>query len=263
MNSQTKRKVSRTFWRRRISWRFGLRCATPIFILVLLSSCVTTTDRMASPAPPSLSPPAPQLLSPMPPPGPQPITAASAGSLWSNTNGSLFKDVKAHRIGDVVTITVSEESSASKAATTSASRDKAFSGQLGFAGMGLNSGGSTVANKNAMNFGPYSGTFSNTFKGDGSTTKSDSMTAYMTATVTEVLPNGNLVIRGSRWTKVNNELQQIVLEGVVRPNDITRTNTVLSQQVAEAKIFFVGKGPVSQVQKPGWLGQLWELITPF
>jgi len=263
MNSRTKRKVSDTLWRRRISRRFGFPCVTLVFILVFLSGCVTTTDRMASPAPPSLNPPAPQLLSPMPPPGPQPISPASAGSLWNDSNGSLFKDVKAHRIGDVVTITVSEESSASKAAKTSASRDKNFSGQLGFAGMGINPSGSSVTSKNAMNFGPYTGTFSNTFKGDGSTTKSDSMTAYMTATVTEVLPNGNLVIRGSRWTKVNNELQQIVLEGVVRPNDITRTNTVLSQQIAEAKIFFVGKGPVSQVQKPGWLGQLWELITPF
>ena len=82
------------------------------------------------------------------------------------------------------------------------------------------------------------------------------MTAYMTATVIDVLPSGNLLIRGSRWTKVNDELQQIVLEGVVRPVDISTNNTVLSQNVAEAKIYLLGKGPVTQYQKPGWLGQI-------
>ena len=265
MNSKTNLQAARAF--RKMSVNRGPRFSflVPVLLLVALSGCVTTNGQTPSPsaAPPSLAPPAPQLLSPMPPPGPQPISRASTGSLWHDNTTSLFQDVKAHKIGDIVTITVSEESSASKAATTTASRDKSFSGQFNFSGMGLNPSGSSVNSKNAASFGPYSGTFSNGFKGDGATSKTDSMTAYMTATVTEVLPNGNLVIRGSRWTKVNNEMQQIVLEGVVRPNDVTRTNTVLSQQIAEAKIFFVGKGPVSQAQKQGWLGQLFELINPF
>jgi flagellar L-ring protein precursor FlgH len=111
--------------------------------------------------------------------------------------------------------------------------------------------------------GPYNGSFSSAFNGNGTTSQADTMTAYITATVIDVLPNGNLVIRGSRWTKVNDEMQQIVLEGVVRPIDITNTNTVLSQNVAEAKIFLLGKGPVTQYQKPGWLGQVWDFISPF
>jgi flagellar L-ring protein precursor FlgH len=85
----------------------------------------------------------------------------------------------------------------------------------------------------------------------------------VTATVVDVSPGGNLVIRGTRWTQVNNEMQQIVLEGVVRPTDVTRNNTVLSQNVGEAKIFFVGKGPLTQHQKPGWALQLFDLISPF
>lgn len=263
MNSTIRQRDSGSSHRKGVLWTLRLLQSISITLLLFLSSCTTTADHLASPAPPSLTPPAPQLLTPIPPAGPQPISQASTGSLWNNGNGSLFKDVKAHKIGDVVTITVSEESSASKAASTTASRDKNFSGQFTYSGLGGNPSGSTVTTKGAAQFGPYSGTFSNSFKGDGSTSKTDSMTAYMTATVTQVLPNGNLVIRGSRWTKVNNELQQIVLEGVVRPNDITRTNTVLSQQIAEAKIFFVGKGPVSQQQKQGWLGQLLELISPF
>jgi flagellar L-ring protein FlgH len=109
----------------------------------------------------------------------------------------------------------------------------------------------------------YKGKFDSNFNGSGVTSKSDSMSAYMTATVVEVLPNDNLVIRGSRWTKVNDELQQIVLEGVIRPMDVSRNNEVLSQKISDAKIFFVGKGPVSDKTQPGWFGKLFDVINPF
>jgi flagellar L-ring protein precursor FlgH len=201
---------------------------------------------------------------PLPDAGPAPASLTSTGSLWAPASRSLFADIKASKVGDTVTITISETSSASKAATTTADRAKNFTGQLTFSGVGIGSGGGGVSSpKGAFSFGPYNGAFSSTFKGDGTTTQTDSMTAYMTATVVDVLPSGNLLIRGSRWTKVNDELQQIVLEGVVRPVDIDNNNTVLSQNVAEAKIFLLGKGPVAQHQKPGWLGQIWDLISPF
>ena len=129
-------------------------------------------------------------------------------------------------------------------------------------GLGLGAAG-VKAPTGAVSFGPYNTSFNRTFTGTGSTSQAGSVTAYMTATVVSVLPNGNLVIRGTRWTKVNDELQQIVLEGVVRPVDISNTNTVLSQDVAEAKIFMLGKGPVAQYQKPGWLEQIWNVISPF
>ncbi|MGC9964846.1 MAG: flagellar basal body L-ring protein FlgH [Syntrophobacteraceae bacterium] len=229
-------------------------------LVLVLPGCAgvkSNKDQAASMSPPKqLS--GPKLL-PMPEAGPQPATLASSGSLWSSSSGSLYADIRAAKIGDILTITISENSSASKAAATTAERSKNTSGSFTFAGAGLGAS----ANKGAFSFGPYNGAFSNTFKGDGSTTQTDSMTAYMTATVIDVLPNGNLLIRGSRWTKVNDELQQIVLEGVVRPIDISRNNTVLSQNVAEAKIFLLGKGPVAQHQKPGWLNQILDFVTPF
>ena len=135
-----------------------------------------------------------------------------------------------------------------------------MSGQFTFAGVGLGTGATP---KGAVSLGPYSGSAQKAFTGTGQTNQQDSMTAYMTATVVDVLSNGNMVIRGSRWTKVNDEMQQIVLEGIVRPADIGRDNTVLSQNVAEAKIFLVGKGPVSQHQKPGWLCQVLDFVSPF
>jgi flagellar L-ring protein precursor FlgH len=197
----------------------------------------------------------------MPDPGPQPASLAPAGSIWAPGSGSLFADVRAAKIGDVITITVSEISSASKASATAAQRAQNFTGNFTFGGVGVGSGVATP--KGAVAFGPYNGAFSNTFNGNGTTSQTDSMMASMTATVIDVLPNGNLLIRGSRWTKVNDELQQIVLEGVVRPVDISRNNTVLSQNVAEAKIYLLGKGPVAKYQKPGWLGQLFDFLSPF
>lgn len=214
---------------------------------------------VASPLPPVPSPPALQQEWPSPSTDQAQPKPVPTGSLWSARQESLFQDIKAHRIGDIVTIMVSEQSRASKEAATSTSRVRELNGEGSF--MGLSTPSKTILQP--VNKTGYGLSFDSTFTGKGSTKKADSMTAYMTATVTDILPNGNLVIRGSRWTKVNDELQQIVLEGVVRPMDITRDNTVLSQNIAEAKIFFVGKGPISRHQKPGFLGQLLDMILPF
>lgn len=232
-----------------------------ILIVLALPGCATDKPSKTTAAPPMMPPKqystAPSV--PFPEAGPQPASLAPTGSLWAPSGGSLCADIKANKIGDVVTITISEQSNASKAASTSATREKDLSGQFSFGGVGVNGG----PQKGAVNLGAYNGKFTNGFTGSGATTQADSMTAYMTATVVDVLPNGNMVIRGSRWTKVNDEMQQTILEGIVRPADITRNNTVLSQNVAEAKIFLVGKGPVAQHQKPGWLGQLMDIVSPF
>lgn len=232
-------------------------------LCLALSGCLTTgSDKTPQGA---FTPPK-QLAGtssvPYPEAGPQPSSLSPTGSIYAPAAGSLFADLKANRIGDLITITISEESKGSKTATTSTSREKNSSGQFTFSGAGLGPS-ATSDTKAAASFGPYAAKFSNTFKGDGATSKTDSMSAYMTATVVDVLPNGNLLIRGSRWTKVNDEMQQLILEGVVRPTDISRNNSVNSQSVAEAKIFLVGKGPVTQHQKPGWFNQFVDLVTPF
>jgi flagellar L-ring protein FlgH len=227
--------------------------------LVSLFGCVTTTGNSAPVAPAA---PKPVVV----PQGQVPaitttaVREAPSGSLWSENSASLYQDLKAKKVGDIVTITVSEESKGSNAATTNAARDKSLEGSLKFAGVSTPGMTSPVG---AFSFGPYQGSFKNDFAGKGTTSRAESISAYMTATVVDVLTNGNLVIRGSRWTKVNEEMQQTVLEGVVRPSDITRNNTVLSQNIADAKIFLVGKGPVSSHQKPGWLGQVIDAILPF
>jgi flagellar L-ring protein FlgH len=245
-----------------------------VFLVLLLvqTACVTTNttskttglpydpagtvpERSAGVSPGTCPPPPPLAL---PSEGPRPDESLSTGSIWTPASTSMYQDLKAKRVGDVLTITVSENSDASKDATTKTGRYKDNSADVSFAG--LTAGATTVLG--AAKTG-YSGKFDNNFKGSGTTTKTDKMTAYMSATVVDILPNGNLFIRGARWTKVNEELQQIILEGVVRPTDIDRYNQILSQKIGDAKIFFVGKGPVSTQQRPGWLGQLFDILNPF
>jgi flagellar L-ring protein precursor FlgH len=182
-----------------------------------------------------------------------------SGSIWTNQSGSLYQDIKARNVGDIVTITVSESADASEEATTETKRSHDWGGSI-------SASNPAVAGKNLLGGATaldYSAQFGRGNKGSGKTTRTNTVKAYMTATVVDVLPNGNLVIRGSRWGKVNDELHQIVLEGVIRPVDISRNNTVMSQNIADAKIFIVGKGPVSRQQRPGWLGQIIDLLFPF
>jgi flagellar L-ring protein FlgH len=240
--------------------------------LLLQTACVTTsgtTQTTGLPYDPAGASPekagtAASGTCPTPPPlalpaeGPRPDETSPTGSIWTPTSIAFYQDLKAKRVGDVLTITVSEKSDASKEASTKTGRYRDNSADVAFAG--LTAGNTTV-------LGPaktgYTAKFDNNFKGSGVTSKTDKMSAYMSATVVDILPNGNLFIRGSRWTKVNEELQQIVLEGVVRPNDVNRNNEILSQKIGDAKIFFVGKGPVSTQQRPGWLGQIFDIINPF
>jgi flagellar L-ring protein FlgH len=240
----------------------AIRFISAALLVLILSGCAGTKANKD----PSSSLHAPQPVSspkslPLPEAGPRPSSLAPTGSLWAASSGSLFADLKASKVGDIVTITVSENSTGSKASATNASKAQNFTGSLSFGGVGVGAGVSKPTG--ALAVGPYNGSFTKTFGGTGATSQTDTMTAYMSATVIDVLPSGNFLIRGSRWTKVNDELQQIVLEGVIRPADINTNNTVLSQNVAEAKIYLLGKGPATQYQKPGWLGQVWDFISPF
>ena len=238
-----------------------IRFILAALLVVILSGCASVESKKD---PASFTPPQ-QISSsktmPLPEAGPQPASLAPTGSIWTQSSGSLFADLKASKVGDIVTITVSETSAGSKASATTNSKAQNFNGSFTFGGIGV--GGGVAAPKGALSFGPYNGAFSKNLTGSGATSQTDTMTAYMTATVVDVLPSGNFLIRGSRWTKVNDELQQIVLEGVIRPADINTNNTVLSQNVAEAKIYLLGKGPVTQYQKPGWLGKVWDFLSPF
>ncbi|MFC1822938.1 flagellar basal body L-ring protein FlgH [Thermodesulfobacteriota bacterium] len=188
----------------------------------------------------------------------------SRASLWNETTSrDLFQDLRAYRVGDLVTINIVETSKASKKANTKTSRQSSID-----AGISNAMGWETKLGKLGIpaalnNENLFKASLKNNFDGSGETSRDESMTASITASVLEVLPNGALIIKGSREIKVNNENQRITLSGLIRPVDISPDNTILSSFVANAKIEYTGSGPVSDKQRPGWLMRFVDFVWPF
>ena len=194
----------------------------------------------------------------------------SNGSLWrENGQKGLFRDLRAREVGDLVTVNIAESSKASKKADTKTSRESSIAGGI------TNAAGWEGKIKEITSFGNkkvraatdpvnlFKGSLSSDFEGKGETNRDETMTASITARVTSVTPEGNLYIMGTREVKVNLETQFITLTGLIRPEDISPDNTVLSSYVADARIAYSGSGPVSDKQRPGWLMRLADYVWPF
>ena len=190
-----------------------------------------------------------------------PVKNYNNGSLWQASSVALTEDGKARRIGDIVTIIVTETASASKAASTATGRSSSMSAGIPDF-MGLQTAG-VLAN----NLGDLSklinANASSTFDGSGSTTRKESLNATITVKVVDLLPNGNLKIEGRRNIKVNNEEQIVTVKGTIRQRDITAENTINSIYVADAQISYSGEGIISDRQKPGWLMNVIDKVWPF
>jgi flagellar L-ring protein precursor FlgH len=197
-----------------------------------------TSTQQIEPVPPRTSPPTP-----------------AEGALWSpRTSANLYADLKARNVGDIVTINIIESAKASKNATTKTARDSSLGAS--WSGVLAKLTGDWVGSDQAVDF-------KNEFDGKGETTRSSQLNAYITAQVIHVLPNGNLVIQGSRQVQVNNENQFINISGVIRPEDISSNNIVLSTFIADATIELTGQGVISDNQRPGWLARILNWIWPF
>lgn len=185
----------------------------------------------------------------------------SGGSIWQASSSGLVEDFKARARGDIVTVVITEQASASKQATTGTSRTTAISAGIpNFLGLETNMTGI----KNWMDLSKLvNADTSSKYDGSGSTTRKENLNATISARVVDVLANGNLLIEGRRNVMVNHEDQIIVLEGTVRPKDISAENIVNSAQIADARITYSGKGIISDRQKPGWLMNIVDYVWPF
>ncbi|MFN3683552.1 MAG: flagellar basal body L-ring protein FlgH [Fimbriimonadaceae bacterium] len=176
------------------------------------------------------------------------------GSLWSNETKNPFLDRTARKEGDIVTIIISETSTATFSATTETQRTEANSVAKPVVPilsaiapwMVPNLSGSTNGNLGS--------------KGSGTTQSVGKFQARMSAVVKQVLPNGNLVIEGTRYVRVNKDLQTFVLSGIVRPDDVRPDNTVLSESIAEADLRVDGKGAISEKQRKGILSRILDWL---
>ena len=190
---------------------------------------------------------------------PHSIQPVSQGSLWpADDHVFFYADKKALRTGDIITVRIIESAQASNTADTDLSRSSSANASL-----------STFFGKkkflNLFKIGEDLLTTSsaNDHQGSGSTTRSGELTATMTAVVRDVLANGNLVIQGTREVLVNHEQQFITITGIVRPQDVSRDNVILSTQLADANISIGGLGVVADKQRSGWGTWLFDLVWPF
>jgi len=183
----------------------------------------------------------------------------ASGSLWQASSAGLAEDVKARRRGDIVTVVISEQASASKQASTATARASSLS-----AGMPNLLGLEKTPVKGWMDLANLlNASFASKFDGSGSTSRQETLQATISTKVLDVLPNGNLVIEGRRNVKVNNEDQIIVLTGTVRSRDVSSDNSISSSLIADARINYSGKGIISDRQKPGWLMNVLDTVWPF
>ncbi|MGD0234020.1 MAG: flagellar basal body L-ring protein FlgH [Syntrophorhabdales bacterium] len=190
-------------------------------------------------------------------------TEQRSGSLWpASYSGNLyFGDHRAGGMGDIITVKIVEATQASEKATTDTGRTSAVDyGIPNFLGQETR----YVQNHPAINPAHLiTANSTNNFSGTGETTRTGTVTATISAKVVEVFPNGNLAVEGKREIYVNYEKKEILLQGIVRPRDIASDNSVLSSQVADAKIMMTGIGVVGEKQRPGWLSRILDGVWPF
>ena len=224
--------------------------------LLLLAGLLFVVHGCSNPNPEVVSIPEPLEAPVVQAPQPQ-----SPGTLWTGDEGNWLADIRARTVGDIVTVIIQEEASASKEATTETDRESSMT-----AGIPTLFGYEKVFEENNPNLDMsalVSANLSNEFKGGGKTTRSEDLVATLTTQVIEVYPNGNMKIRGGKSVTVNNENQIIYLTGIVRSYDITAANTIDSGNILNAQIAYTGKGAISDKQKPGWLMRILDNTWPF
>lgn len=194
-----------------------------------------------------------------------PVTTAAPAqntSLFRSSARAFFADQRANRTGDILTVKIRVDDKAQVDNTTTRSRNNSESAGLP-ALLGLESQLSKVL-PNAVN--PASlinGNSQSNSSGSGQIQRKDTVNLTVAAIVTGVLPNGNLVIRGRQEVRVNFEVRELIIAGIVRPEDISRTNTIDHTQIAEARISYGGRGQLTDVQQARYGQQIYDALFPF
>lgn len=211
-----------------------------ILLLGLLSvGCATK----APPPAPDFVPVRPIISSPPP---------QENGSIYQTGYGiSLFSDVSAKRVGDIITVVLNESMNASKSASTSTQKDSTiempvpnvFGGPVSFKGQDILSA--------ELDSG-------RSFAGSGDSSQSNSLNGQITVTVSEVLPNGYLMVQGEKRLTLNQGSEHIRFSGIVRPADIRSDNTVISTNVANAQIIYGGQGALADANSQGWMSRFFN-----
>lgn len=197
----------------------------------------------------------------MPMPEPEQIVY-QPNSLWRSGSRAFFRDQRAARIGDILTVIINISDSATVNNATKRSRSNSESlGVPNF--LGLESQLGKVLPEAVDPGALVDATSDGSSAGTGTVNRKENVELTVAAVVTQVLPNGNLVIEGRQEVRVNFEVRELLIAGIVRPEDISNTNTILHTQIAEARISYGGRGQITDVQQPRYGQQLLDVIMPF
>jgi flagellar L-ring protein precursor FlgH len=194
----------------------------------------------------------------MPMPTPQPASY-NPNSLWRNGSRAFFKDQRAQQVGDILTVSVNITDKAQFANETQRSRtnteDSGLTNLIGrtpIPSVGTGSAGRILTADSTSSS-----------DGKGSVNRQEALQTNVAAVVTQVLPNGNLVVEGKQEIRVNNEIRELIVAGVVRPEDIQSDNTIDSTKIAQARIAYGGRGQLMDVQQPRYGQQVLDVLLPF
>jgi flagellar L-ring protein precursor FlgH len=194
----------------------------------------------------------------MPMPAAQPASY-NPNSLWRNGSRAFFKDQRAHQIGDILTVMVNITDKANIANETQRSRaNTEDSGITNFFGQ------SKIPIMNAaVPARIFTADSAASSDGKGSVNRQEALSTNVAAVVTQVLPNGNLVVEGKQEIRVNFEIRELIVAGIVRPEDIQSDNTIDSSKIAQARIAYGGRGQITDVQQPRYGQQVLDVVLPF
>ena len=233
-----------------------------------LTACASTIDKISriGQQPPMTEVANPQNApdyKPMswPLPDPQGGNTRSANSLWEPGARGFFRDQRAARVGDILRVNVAIADQAQLDNKTNAQRQTSDNSTMNSALGSLGKKFASITGSNPANLVDTSGN-TNTVS-TGKVDRKETINTQVAALITQVLPNGNLVIEGTQEILVNYEIREVSVKGVVRPEDINSDDTVESNQIAQARIVYSGRGQISDIEQPRWGQQLIEAISPF
>jgi len=240
-----------------------MRPVTFLCLALLLSGCgalsrlseVGRAPAMTPTSDPTKDPEYRPLSMPMPALQPAPT---EPNALWRSGSRAFLKDQRAAQVGDVISIEVNINDTATLNNVTSTTRASGES-----AGMPNFFGLETLLPKAVTASSLLSLSSGNNNTGTGQIKRNETVTLSLGGVVTQVLPNGNLVVAARQQMVVNGELRELRVTGVVRPQDITSENTVQSAQIAEARIEYGGRGQLTDIQSPRWGQQVMDILLPF
>ncbi len=198
-------------------------------------------------------------------PMPTPLPAErNPNSLWRNGSKAFFKDQRANKVGDLLTVNIKIDDQAqmnNQSTRTRNNSDKA--GIPGFFGLEGAAGLNKILPEEAQAGSLVDLSSATSNAGKGAITRKEQIELKVAALVTQTLPNGNLVIQGRQEVRVNYEVRELIITGVIRPEDITAQNVISYEKIAEARISYGGRGQMTDVQQPRYGQQLFDIIMPF